>query len=308
MKDWSYKARFIIKNTIKNFLYIMVNFLSILGAFLTIAECVHWMFNSDIVYNWFHDYVVLILIVSSVTSFWHNRVGLKYEYFINGTDVKITIQVGDVLANNSAVIIPTNTTFDTIMEDEFISINSVQGQFQKKYFENNLIQLDELLEKGVYGIEYESIERQLTKCKRYPIGTASKITVDGKHFYFIAIADVNEYGKTINTKFENVQIALEGIWSQLESKGHIENLAIPLLGTGKAGIKDVTREKVIKEIVFSFVASSKERKITENLIINIHPSDLEHKDLNLKELDEYLKYMCKFRYSDVDSKIEGTAI
>ena len=214
-----------------------------------------------------------------MVSFYSNKVKLGYEYFIKGTDVKISVCVKDVLDNNAAILIPTNTTFDTIMEDEFISVNSVQGQFQKKYFENNLRTLDELLEKGLEGNNYEVLERTASKCKRYPIGTVCKVTIDRKHFYFVAIADINEYGKTINTKFENIQIALEGIWNQLETKGHIENLAIPLIGTGKAGIKDAKRERVIKEIIFSFVASSKERKITENLLICVHPLDLEHKDM-----------------------------
>lgn len=282
--------------------------LALLGIILTVGECVQWMFNSNIIYTWMHDYVVLILLACIVISFWKNKAQLSYEYFLKGTDVKINLKVTDVLTAKAAIVIPTNTTFDTKMEDEFISISSVQGQFQKKYFDNNLGALDSLIEKGLEGYTYEKIDRIHSKDKKYPLGTVSKVTYDGKHYYFVAIADINEYGKTVNTKFENVQIALEGLWSQLESRGHIENLAIPLLGTGRAGIKDASRRKVIQEIIFSFVASAKERKITENLQICIHPLDLEHKDLELEKLNEYLHYMCEYRYADENGKTEGIAI
>lgn len=280
--------------------------LVILGALLTIAECIHWMFLSEIIYELIHTYVFFVLLLTVLTSVYVNRAKLKYEYFLKNSDVKISLQVSDVLTRDAAIIIPTNTTFDTIMDDEFISVNSVQGQFQLKYFRNDLHTLDILLEKGLEEYRYQTLNRTKSKNKRYPLGTVSKITYDGKHFYFVAIADVNEYGKTINTKFENIQIALEGIWLQLENRGHIENLAIPLLGTGKAGIKEASRERVIKEIIFSFLACASQRKVTEKLLICVHPLDLQHKDLELEELNEYLQYMCKYKYSTTNNYSEGT--
>lgn len=308
MRNWGYKIKYTFLNTIKRGPKIVSDILIILGIVLTIAECMHYMFQSDIVYVWMHTYTFALISACVIASFLKNKVALKYEYFLNGSDVKINLQVTDVLRCEAAIVIPTNTTFDTIMEDEFISVNSVQGQFQMQYFENNLRTLDSLIEEGLKDIPYEMIDKKIGKCKRYPIGTVSKITYDKKHYYFVAIADINEYGKTFNTKFENIQASLEGIWRQLESRGHLETLAIPLIGTGKAGIKDATREKVIKEIVFSFIASAQERKITERLEICIHPSDLEHNDLQLQELDEYLRYMCKYRYKQEVSTIEGVAL
>ena len=308
ISNWGCKIKYILKFTIKRYRQIIETFLALLGIILTIAECVQWMFKSDIIYTWMHDYVVWILLICIFISCWMNRIQLSYEYFLKNTDVKINLKVVDVLTTKAAIVIPTNTTFDTKMEDEFISIGSVQGQFQKKYFADNLGSLDSLIEKGLEGYSYEKIDRTHSKDKKYPLGTVSKVTYDGRHYYFVAIADINEYGKTVNTKFENIQIALEGIWSQLESRGHLENLAIPLLGTGRAGIKDASRRKVIQEIIFSFAASAKERKITENLQICIHPLDLEHKELDLEQLNEYLRYMCEYRYADESGKIEGVAI
>lgn len=308
IKNWVYKAKFVIKNMSKRIKQIGNTLLILLGIILTVAESFEHMFNSRIVYRWMDIYNIRILGICILISLGINKIKLKSEYFLKGTDIKIDLHVMDVLSAKSAIVIPTNTTFDTKMDDEFISERSVQGQFQKKYFESNVASLDSLIEKGLQEIPYTQLDRQSSKNKLYPIGTVSKVTYAGKHYYFVAIADINEYGKTINTKFENIQLALEGLWCQLENKGHIEDLAIPLLGTGRAGIKDASRNRVIKEIIFSFVASAKERKITEKLQICIHPSDLEHKDLELEELNEYLHYMCKYRYVDENGKSEGVAI
>lgn len=308
IRDWGCKRRFVIKNTLKKWRQILSTILAFLGALLTVAESAFRMFNTNIIYEWMHQYVFLLIAICAISGFYVNRIRLKYEYTLRATDINITLKITDVLSNVGAVVIPTNTTFDTLMEDEFISVNSVQGQFQKKFFDNNLHTLDDLIEKGLEGIAYEVIERKGSKQKRYPLGTVSKVTFNGKHFYFVAVADINEFGKPINTSFQNIQIALEGVWNQLELKGHIENISVPLLGTGKAGIKEATREKVIKETIFSFVVASKEKKITEKLIICVHPLDLEQKDLNITELAEYLKYMCKYRYVDDNTRTEGTAL
>ena len=308
MRNLGCKTKFIFKYTLKRYSQIIETVLALLGIVLTIAECVKLMFDSNIVFTWMHEFAIWILLGCTIIAFCRNKVHLKYEYFLKGTDVKINLQVANVLSTKDAIVIPTNTTFDTKMEDEFISITSVQGQFQKKYFDNNLGTLDSLLEKGLEGYSYEKLNRVYSKNKRYPIGTVSKITYNGQHYYFVAIADINEYGKTVNARFENVQLALEGIWNQLESRGHIENLAIPLIGTGRAGIKDASRKRVIEEIIFSFVASAKERKITEKLQICIHPLDLAHKDLELEQLNEYLHYMCEYRYADEKGPSEGNVI
>ncbi len=289
-----YKIKFILKFTIKKYCKIVDTVFMLLGTILMIGECIQWMFDSNIIYIWMHEYVVLILLTCMLVSALKNRVKLSYDCFLKNSDVKIGLKVNDILNEKSAIIIPTNTTFDTKMEDEFISIGSVQGQFQKKYFDNNLGALDNLIENGLKGYSYEIIDRINSKNKKYPIGTVSKVTYNKKHYYFVAIADINEFGKTVDAKFENIHIALEGLWNYLESKGHVENLAIPLLGTGRAGIKDASRSKVIREIIFSFVASTHKRKVTENLQICIHPLDLERKDLELENLKEYLYYICKY--------------
>jgi hypothetical protein len=216
--------------------------------------------------------------------------------------------VGNVLRSKAnGIVIPTNTTFDTTMENDFISEESVQGQFQQKYFKNNLSALDALIELGLNCSQYVSLERSGTKTKQYPVGTVSKVSCADKHFYFAAIVNVNEHGKPVDPKFQNIQDTLVGLWDCLSDRGHMEELAIPILGTGKAGIPNISREKVIKEIIFTIVATSREKSVATCFNIVIHPADLKNNKIDLQKLADYLYYMCEYRYEKSDDRVEGRA-
>ena len=70
---------------------------------------------------------------------------------------------------------------------------------------------------GVIGIASSDI---LGPVKQYPVGTVAKVDVRGKHFYFVAINDVNKYGKPINQTYHNVDIALKGLLNAILLFGH----------------------------------------------------------------------------------------
>lgn len=87
--------------------------------------------------------------------------------------------------------------------------------------------------------------------------------------------------------------------------GHTENVAIPVIGTGKAGINGISRDSIIKTIILSFLAFNQDKKLTEKLEIYIHPRDLITKNINLKELGEYLNYKCKYSNMERNKEHNG---
>lgn len=62
-RNWECKVKYIIKDTLKKAPRILGTILSCLGVVLTIAECVHWMFHTEIIYEWMHTYVFFYFIV-----------------------------------------------------------------------------------------------------------------------------------------------------------------------------------------------------------------------------------------------------
>lgn len=163
--------------------------------------------------------------------------------YLGTKDTMISLKMADLLnIKGSAIVIPTNTTFDTIMSGDFISEKSIQGQFQKKMYGVDFSTLDMSIKNSLdecYPNCYEILEdRTKTNRNRYEIGTVAKITCNGQHYYFLAVADVSKTGKTQNVTMQNMTKALVGLWEYLSKEGHTEPITIPVIGTGRAGLCD----------------------------------------------------------------------
>lgn len=76
----------------------------------------------------------------------------------------------------------------------------------------------------------------------------------------------------------------------------IETIRMPIIGTGRAGLKNASRDRIIQEIIFSFVLAAREMKVTEHLVICIHPSDFANKNLHWDDLCDYIRYTCKYQF------------
>lgn len=281
---------------------ILIESFAIIGGCYSAYEILVTLFPSQ--NDIFEDFLKISLIISFLIGIFVNIPKKRFRYQLKNKDVGITLCIGNLFKEKGAMIIPTNTTFDTKMEEEFISPKSIQGQYQCKYYPNNLRTLDNLIEIELTEEKYEKLKRKGSKSKKYPIGTAIKLNNNGKRFYFLAIADVNSNGKP-NANFENIQVSLEKLWECILRRGNMEPIVMPIIGTGRTGL-NVSRQKIIKEIIFSFIAHTNEKKISDELIICIHPQDISN--IDLEELKEYLDYICKFYYENDSEQAVGTAI
>lgn len=296
-----------LKQIIKDYKKVTATFFEILGAFSLIYGILNIFLPKQLEkINLDYKGLLYLIVIALIFSIIINWPKLRRKFTIKNRDINITIVVGDIFKQVGAKVIPTNTTFDTCKDDEFISIRSIQGQFQEKYFKNNLGTLDSMIKESLREFKISEIlnDGRKTKVERYECGTVSKITCMNEKYYLIGLADVNKNG-TPQAKYENILIALQGLWDFLAENRHIENLVVPIIGTGRAGIAEATRMKVIKDTILSFVAVSSEVKITNNLVLCIHPNDLKDNKIDIDEIFEYVKYTSKYKYEQVDKKISG---
>ena len=271
-------------------------FFSIWGFICAAYEIEEIAFTTTIVKDILGNYFFIILIGSVIYAFISTKKVLNYTATIKDTGIKVSLSIGSLFCTKTnSFVISTNTTFDTKMDNEFISRTSVQGQFQLKYFKNNLQSLDKLLAKGLEGVPSIHLNRKTSKCGQYSVGTVSKVDYKKKHYYFAAIADINEKGMTIDTSIENLKKCLLGTWESISQKGHVEDLAIPVIGTGRAGIPNLSMEKAIMEIIYSIVDCSRTKKISKHFYIRIHPSDIKKNNIDMDELNSFLQCMCNYR-------------
>ena len=291
----------------KSWKKILSKVFSILGAVWLIISLIDFFLHTANPVPKTPQIFFLILIFSGLISIITTIPPLKITNLIKGKDISITVIIGDMFNQTGDLVIPTNSTFDTIFDNDFISPKSIQGQFTLREF-NKVEHLDNEINNALKNYPVVcNLDRHDSKSDRYEIGTIIKLSHQkGFYSYWIAIADVNEYGKP-DGKFENLQICLEKLWNFVASKGHMTPLVLPILGSGRTGINE-SRSAIIKEIIFSFVAFANEQKITEELIICIHHSDITKSELDIYELETYLEYQCRYRYQELSNKSSSKAI
>ena len=284
------------KNTIKGMWKLISTTISIMSSIFAFSVLLKDLLGFDKAEMLCKHYWYCLLLAGILASLIMNREKVSYKGTLEGDDLQIVIEVTDLFhVNASSYVIPTNTFFRTVMEGEYISPRSVQGAFQLKFFKNNREELDQLildslLQQGIVGEQSKDIYGAV---KKYPIGTVAKVDHKDKHFYFVAINDLSIYGKPENQSYQNIDFAFKGLFETIKKLGHCDDLAMPLIGTGKAAIREATIEKVAKDTVDRFLISKE--KITRKLTICINPKDFLDEKVDLKRIGKYVDYRCNFR-------------
>ena len=226
---------------------------------------------------------------------------LSVKSRIRGTDATIEIRVCNLFDQRKTLVISSNTTFDTSTEDGTISNRSTQGQYTKKFCDN-VLNLDRQIEDSLEGIDFvlkDEDEKPYGKGREYPIGTVANVSCSGKRAYFLAVGRLDR-NRVANASKEEVLDALPRLWEYVRSRGGLEPIAVPIVGSGFARTR-ATREELIREIAKSFIAAAREGRFCENLTISVSPDDFWTKSIDLRALGRFLEHEGTY---DADSRTE----
>ena len=213
-----------------------------------------------------------------------------------GRDIRIEVRIGDLLKMPGDHIITSNTTFDT--SPSIIADNSIQGQFTKKVYDGNDQHLDTDIDEALSETTLAELnDSRRGKRKRYPIGTVVKVAAKGKTSYLLAAVHMNEHGNCDPANFDQVKTVLASLWGHIGQRGDRGRLVIGLIGTGR-GRLPTNRMEVAREIVQSFIAACSESTFSDGLTVAIHPSDYRKNNMNIRDLGDYLRHVC--RYSNLE--------
>jgi len=276
-------------------------FLSALGFFWLLTEI-----SAFVVESWktqLQSAWMYFIALSAIYTLWSRKPVLVIKERLNNTDIQIEVRISNIFSIPAAYVISTNTTFDTEVNEKIISTKSIQGAFTNHFYDN----IQHLDSDIANALEYEDIASSRAsnvggKTDLYNIGAVAKIMPKKQSAYLLAISQLNKDG-VAESSFEDVKIALASLWNYISSKGSYEPLAIPILGTGHGRI-NTPRDVVIKEIIRSFIAACSERKFTNKLTVVIAPRDYHDHALDIYEIGEFLKYVCK--YTEIFSTTVGT--
>lgn len=210
----------------------------------------------------------------------------RVVYKVPKRDLVFEVKIGDIFAEQGDIIVSTNTTFDTDIASGLISPDSLQGQVALKFFQGNTAEIDRQLALGLHGIPSVTNASAPGKKAEYPIGTVVKVIAGSKIFYFLAMSRLNSNG-TAGSTLRDVEDSLERLWQFITNHGNLQDLAVPLIGTGRGRI-DTSRKKMTEKIAQSFADAAKGKVFCNKLLVMIHPADADRFQVNLFEIRDYL--------------------
>ena len=252
-------------------------------------------------------FVAAFFVGALAVAFCLSRPKLKVSGRLNDRDVEIEVRADDIFRLPGAIVVGTNTTFDT--DRTVIDKRSIQGQFTDKYYSNTQ-QLDRDIDAALAGIERETtveIADPARKRVKYPMGQVAFVTPRDRHAYLVAIADLNEHGNAVGT-FDGVEKALTTLWTFIADRGPREDVVIPVLGTGFSRVT-AKRDEVVRAIIDSFMTACHGKVFCEKLTVVVWLADLAKHEVDLEEVGQYLRHVCKYTpYAPANPAPSGVGI
>lgn len=190
--------------------------------------------------------------------------------------MRISVRRGDLFQQDGQLVVGFTDTFDTNTENDLIiNSGSVQGQLLQRVFNGDIEVLDQALDSTLQPLRSEEIARSAKahgKLRRYPIGTTGVISAGSRRVYCVAYSRMGN-DLVAKSSMDDLWHSLGALWDEVYRRGQHERVVLPIIGSELARIQCVDRESLIRTILLSFVARSREQLLCKELVVVIHPSD-----------------------------------
>jgi Domain of unknown function (DUF6430) len=265
-----------------------ISFSSIFGGIWLFLEPASFFIPDKLKFG-LSGYLVLIaisLLLALLQNFPRTSLGAN----LTSPDTEIEVKIGDIFREKGHIVIGTNDVFDTAI-GEIIKDSSVQGQFLRQVYDNNLQQLDLDIESA---LQKQNTKPRLDSSKsrgkklRYPISTVVTLGSHERRYFLLAYGRMGN-DLTVESNSDAILSSLDTLWSEVRQKCHGTEVFIPIIGSDLAR-SGLSRMQLTKLIVSSFVLESKRRFITRKLVVMIYFKDLN--SIDFYALKEFLKSAC----------------
>lgn len=216
------------------------------------------------------------------------RTSFRRYFAVPGTT--ITVAVGDLFQQKGHLIIGMNDTFDTDTDtDSVIARSSVQGQLLDREYHGDLAHLDRDLEKALRGVvplhREKRSERPQGKLVRYPVGTVAVTGRRDRRYFCVAYSSAGN-DNYVRSSVDDMWLSLSEVWKAVRRHGERGTVSIPVIGAGLARISNLSSSDLIRLILISYLASSREAVIADHLQVVIHPAQVAK--MNLRDIEDFL--------------------
>ena len=223
-------------------------------------------------------FLVILLVLNVLIALLLSKEKSSISIKVNNT-TKLSVHFGDI-GNSENIVVPVNDYFDTLVNDEVVSKDSIHGKLIKNEFGGNEKLLASLIDKALEGKPSETIdERKIERNKRYELGTVAKISHDGKDFYLVALTKFDDDNKASIDSSE-YQIVISKLLNFIGTHSQGKKVSFPLLGgSARSGITTLTKQQKLELLILSMTLSDK-LNVDEGLELVLSEGDKKELSLN----------------------------
>ena len=206
-------------------------------------------------------------------------------------DMALVVEEGDLFDQSAHLVVGFCDTFDTASAAGFlINSSSVQGQLLLRRYGGDVHGLDAELGAALAAIEPSAHEaradKEFGKLDRYPIGT---VAVLGAYPELVFASAYSHLGNdcVATSSVEELWFSLNRLWDSVHRYAQLECVAMPLVGSGLSRMDYLDQDSLLRLILLSFVARSREGAICRELRVLVRPADMQR--INMPEVAAFLR-------------------
>ncbi|MER7705275.1 macro domain-containing protein [Kitasatospora sp. NPDC097605] len=208
-------------------------------------------------------------------------------------DMAVVVEGGDLFTAPGHLVVGFCDTFDTAPADgRLIDGSSVQAQLLRRRYEGDPDRLDAELAAALATVAPQSRElradKPLGKLDRYPLGT---VAVLGPPSRLVFATAYSRLGRDLvaSSGVEDLWFSLNRLWDAVDRRARTGSVAMPLVGSGLARMDYLDQDSLLRLILMSFVARSREGAVCRELRVVLRPADLAN--VSMPEVRAFLRSM-----------------
>ncbi|GAB1641552.1 macro domain-containing protein [Krasilnikovia sp. MM14-A1259] len=205
---------------------------------------------------------------------------------------RVVVMPGDMFDQDDAhLVVGFTDVFDTdVAGNRIVHGRSVQAQFLQQMYGDDVAHLDADLKVALAPepvlASISRDEKPYGKLDRYPIGTVAVLGAPRRLFFCVAYSTMSP-SLVAASSTDALWQSLSRLWKAVHERGQRQPLAMPVVGAALARVNALDREALLRLILLSFVAASRERVLTTELRIVLPPA--EYAQVDQRELQAFLE-------------------
>lgn len=217
--------------------------------------------------------VTILSLLGGVILSWPRPISQQY----NSPKTKITIIKGDLLEQNTHLVIGTVDTFDT-ETPVIISSGSLQGQALQKLYGGDLNHLNSELDQALANKSTIGTIQKAGKQEKFGIGTVATVKHGARLIFFSAYCEMDGHNNAHSTP-DQLWASLSILWDEISRRGNGEAVSLPVIGGGQARLSSqMPAQDAIRFTLLSFMFASRKHRVCDELNIVVPAADYDKMD------------------------------